>query len=96
MIRTYEKTTTVKNLANANVTIYVYENNKYKGNAGKKTEVIYTGLKSWSIVDGKDALEIEARTDGSFVDENHEYLALNFIDGTKATFRNSYVDMFIR
>ena len=97
MIKTYEKTTFfTENLADAKVKLYVYENSKYTGNIGEEKEVNYTGLKSWSVVDGEDAKAIENETDGSCIDENHEYLVLNFVDGTTATFRNSYVDMFIR
>jgi hypothetical protein len=96
MIKTYERTMFIKNLADANVKLYVYESSKYSGNIGKRKEVNYTGLKSWSIVDGDDATAIEAETDGSRIDENHEYLVLNFIDGSTTTFRNSHVDMFIR
>lgn len=96
MIKTYERTMFIENLADAKVKLYVYENSKYTSNVGEEKEVNYTGLKSWSIVDGDDATAIEAKTDGSCIDENHEYLVLNFIDGTTATFRNSHVDMFIR
>lgn len=95
MIKTYERTTLIKNLADANVTLFVYENSKYISNAGEEKEIIYTGLKSWSIIDGEDAIAIESETDGSCVDENHEYLVLNFVDGTTSTFRNSHVAMFI-
>lgn len=96
MIKTYERTLFISNLAEAKVKLYVYENSKYTGNIGEEKEITYTGLKSWSIVDGDDAKIIESETDGSCIDENHEYLVLNFVDGTTATFRNSYVDMFLR
>lgn len=96
MTKTYERTTFIENLADAKVKLYVYENSKYTGIRCEEKEVNYTGLKSWSIVDGEDAKSIENETDGSCIDENHEYLVLNFVDGTTATFRNSYVDMFIR
>ena len=97
MIKTDEKTTFfTENLADEKVKLYIYENSKYTGNIGEEKEVNYTGLKSWSVVDGEDAKAIENETDGSCIDENHEYLVLNFVDGTTATFRNSYVDMFIR
>lgn len=98
MIRTYERTLFIENLANATVKLFIYDGNKYEGNfEGEKEEIyiIYTGLKSWSIIDGEDAKAIEEETDGNSIDENHEYLVLNFIDGTTSTFRNSHVDMFI-
>lgn len=83
MIKTYERTMFIENLADAKVKLYVYENSKYTSNVGEEKEV-------------DDAAAIEAETDGSCIDENHEYLVLNFIDGSTATFRNSHVDMFIR
>ena len=96
MIRTYERTLTIESFVDAKVKLYVYENSKYTGNVGEEREINYTGLKSYSIVDGEDAIEIESYTDESCIDENHEYLVLNFIDGSTSTFRNSHVDMFIR
>lgn len=96
MTKTYQRTTFISNLAEAKVTLFVYENSKYTGNVGEERMVQYTGLKQWSIVDGEDAKEIESQTDESCIDEMHEYLVLDFVDGTAATFRNSHVDMFLR
>lgn len=96
MTRTYNRTTFTENLAEVKVTLFVYENSKYTGNVGEERMVQYTGLKQWSIVDGEDAKEIEEHTDGSCIDEMHEYLVLEFTDGTISTFRNSHVDMFLR
>lgn len=96
MKKTFTKTTFIENLAEAKVTLFVYENSKYTGNVGKERKVEYKNLKQWSIVNGKDAEEIENETDGSCIDEMHEYLVLEFADGTKSTYRNSHVDMFIR
>ena len=42
-----------------------------------------------------DAEEIERETDDSGIDEHHEYLRLNFVNGETATFRNSHTTMFI-
>lgn len=96
MTRTYNRTLFMTNeeLQKATVKLFVTEGLKWEDENEK--EVNYTGLKSWSIVDGEDAKEIENQTDGSCIDENHEYLVLEFNDGTTATFRNSHVDMFIR
>lgn len=96
MVKTYEKTLFIENLANANVKIYLYENSKYSSIVGNEKEINYTGLKSWCIIDGEDAETIENETDGTCIDENHEYLLLNFVDGSEVTFRNSHVDMFIK
>ena len=100
MTRTYERTMMIEDLSKATVTIYLYEGCKLTAKSaedlGEEKEITYTDLKNWSIVDGEDATEIENHTDGSCIDEYHEYLVLRFVDGSEATFRNSHVDMFIR
>lgn len=85
-LRTFGKT--------VNVVVEIYPECKYtyKGEESKKVE--YSGLVNWEIINGEDAKEIEAETDGSCIDDYHEYLILHFEDNTTATFRNSYVDMF--
>jgi hypothetical protein len=84
-----------------NVKLDVYEECKYTAAKLGHTDVFencmtveYKGLKEWYIITGEDAEEIEAHTDGSCIDDHHEYLELHFEDGTVSTFRNSYVDMF--
>ena len=78
-------------------TIDVYNECKYtaseKAFENSKT-VIYEDVASWDIVDGKDADDIEKHTDGSCIDDYHEYLVLHFTNGETGTFRNSYVDMY--
>lgn len=96
MKRTYTRTMFMTNeeIQEATIKLYVTEGVKWED---PNAEVFYyTGLTSWSIVDGEDAKQIEEETDGNFVDERHEYLVLTFNDGTTATFRNSHVDMFLR
>ena len=81
-------------LQKATIRIYLYDEDKYTGNITEETEIKYTGLKAWDIIEGgQEAEEIEA--DG-LLDEHHEYLVLHFNDGTQATFRNSHTDMCIR
>lgn len=80
-----------------NVVVNVYNECKYTASEEafeNAKEVKLNGIESWEIVDGEDAKEIEAHTDGSCIDDYHEYLVLHFVDGTTSTFRNSYVDMF--
>lgn len=87
-LRTYGKTVKVV------VKIYPECKYTYQGTESKKVE--YDGLVNWEIINGEDAKEIEEETDGSCIDDYHEYLVLHFEDNTTATFRNSYVDMFRR
>lgn len=96
MKKTFTRTMFMTNeeLQNATVRLFITEGLKWEDSNEK--EVTYTGLKSWSIVDGEDAKQIEEETDESCIDENHEYLVLEFNNGTTSTFRNSHVDMFIR
>ena len=98
MKTTYNRTLTKDNeaLQKATVIIDITTGVKYEADSGEETTVTYTGLTQWSIVGGEDALEIEADLSESEKDEYHEYLVLEFNDGTTATFRNSHVDMFIR
>lgn len=53
--------------------------------------ITYTGVKSISIATGKAAERIEAHTDESSIDKDHEYMVIIFEDRSKATFRRSSV-----
>lgn len=80
------------------VEVEVYAECKYTANAEvfeNSKKATFKNVVNWEIVTGDDAKEIEAMTDAESVDDHHEYLVLNFEDGTSSTFRNSYVDMFI-
>lgn len=96
MKKTYTGTLLNPDLAEATINLYVYDECKYSSaTEGKKIQ--YTGVTSWDLISGgAEAEEIEASTDASGVDDYHEYLVLHFENGETATFRNSYVDMFIR
>ena len=97
MKTTYTRTLFVKDLAKATVTIYVHDGIKYEDGTADEIKMDYIGVTSWDIIEGgNEAEEIEADTDESGIDENHEYLVLHFEDGETSTFRNSHVDMFIR
>ena len=74
--------------------IKIYDSVKYSQNSKRVNTVKYSNIVNWEIVTGAEAAELESETDGSCIDDLHEYLVLNLADGTQATFRNSYVDMF--
>lgn len=96
MKTTYTRTLFHKDLTKATFELYISEYVKWE-NEGKRIEARYTGVTAWDIIEGgKEADEIEADIDRFSIDDNHEYLVLHFEDDTTATFRNSYVDMFIR
>ena len=82
---TYNRTMLHSNLENVTVEIHL-----------RDTEQIikYHGLKQWSIISGKEKEITEIEMSG-LVDKYHEYLILELTDGSKATFRNNNVDMFI-
>lgn len=80
---------------NKTVEIRIHEDVKYFSDE-EGIVVTYTGVTAWAVIEGgKEAEEIESYTDGSCIDENHEYLVLLFTDGSTGTFRNSHVDMFV-
>lgn len=83
-----------------NATLYVYDEVKYT--ASKEVfenahEVKYENLINWEIISKEDAIELDNEyiNAGEAPDWAHEYLVLNFKDGSKATFRNSYCDLFV-
>lgn len=53
--------------------------------------ITYAGVKSISFATGKAAERIEAHTDESSIDKDHEYMVIIFEDHSKATFRRSSV-----
>lgn len=97
MKTTYTRTLMKKDLSKVTVTLEIHEGCKYTANKiedlGKSTEIEYKGIKSWSIIVGGD--EAKAIEMNGLEDEFHEYLIIELLDGTMATFRNSHVDMFL-
>lgn len=79
----------------ATVEIEIHDQIKFADRSVDLKRVKYTGVVSFEVVTGAAAAAIEAETDYSCIDDLHEYLVLHFADGEDATFRNSYVDMFI-
>ena len=69
MKTTYKGTMMIKDLTKAVVELYIYDNCKYtnkRAELGKEIVVRYTGVKSYSIIEGgKEAEEIESLTDPS-------------------------------
>lgn len=82
MKRTYTRTMMFEDLTKAEVKVVVYDGSKYDA--------------SWDIIEGgEEAEEIEIYGRCG-IDKNHEYLVLHFKDGSTKTYKNSFVDMFIR
>lgn len=77
------------------VLVRVYDEVKYNAGSEKAREVELDNVKSFEVVsDPKAVYEIESHTDGSCIDEYHEYLVLHLENGETSTFRNSHVDLF--
>lgn len=80
---------------NAKVEIEIHEEVKYIDLSENFTRVQYSDVVAFEVIHGEAAELIEAESDGSCIDEYHEYLVLHFANGETATFRNSHVDMFV-
>ena len=98
MKRTYTRTLMKKDFSKVTVTLEIHEGCKYTAekieDLGESTEIEYKGIKSWSIIEGGEEAKAIEMVYG-IEDEFHEYLIIELLDGTMATFRNSHVDMFL-
>lgn len=82
------------------VKLDVYDTCKYvatEEDFARKKTVVYHGVTGFELIEnGTEAWEIESDMSEDEMDPHHEYLVLFFEDGDTSTFRNSYVDMFLR
>lgn len=78
------------------VTLEIHDKFKYEDREMSDIkEIQYTGVESFEVISGEAAAKIEAESDGSCIDDLHEYLVLTFKNGETSTYRNSYVDLFL-
>lgn len=104
MKTTYTRTNKFKDLTKAIFKLYIYNESKYGRDFDcddiyrdfdcDVIEWTYTNVTSFDIITDQDAKDIEKEMYPDF-DEYNEYLILHFSDGSQATFKYSYVDMFI-
>ena len=73
------------------VEVWLYDECRYTTEKGHVQEVYYSGCVGFDV---KTMLPDEVEQQG-MIDDYNEYLVLYFSDGSEATFRNSYVDLFI-
>ena len=78
-----------------NVKVIIYAGVKYDLSNEKVGEIVYKDIEGFEVVIGEKATEIESMTDMESRDEYNEYLVITLKDGETATFRNSYVDLFM-
>lgn len=100
---TYTRTLMCPDLTKANVVLYISNTNKYdRGSRIYVTDddpedeekIELPPIKSWTIIEGGvEADAIETIVDK--IDDNREYLIINFVNGTTEIYCNSYVTMFI-
>lgn len=99
MRKVFVRTLLNQHLEKAKVHIYTYKMCKYKAKSEeelKPEKIVLRGIKSYEIIDGQEAKEMEKEfTNKNEIDDLHEYLIINHLDGTSTTYKNSYVDLFI-
>jgi len=76
------------------VKVKIYDKVKYERDSVKVAEVEYKNIKGFEVVTGERATAIGLETDENSRDDYNEYLVIELEDGDKATFRNSYCDLF--
>ena len=78
-----------------NIEIEVYNTCKYNKDSEVAHIIPYKDAQSFEVFNADTAADRVAEIEASgLVDDYHEYLTVYFADGSEATFRNSYVDMF--
>lgn len=77
------------------VTVKIHNIVKYEDTNEAKNVVSYEDVESFEVVTGDRATEIGLTTDEASRDPLNEYFVLYFKDGSEATFRSSYCDLFI-
>lgn len=96
MKNTYTRTMFIESFEGCIFKLYITEGLRWECEEPDRV-VRYENVVSYDIIKGgEEAAEIEAETDESGIDENHEYLVLHFANGEASTFRSSHVDLHIR
>ena len=96
MKTTYTRTLFHSDLTEAKVDLYLTKENKYTDlkNLDDAEHIEIVGLKKWTVVEGgAEADAVETIMDD--LDENREYLILEFTNGKCEFYRNSHAVMFI-
>lgn len=82
-------------LSNRKCIVEIYEECKYTYDGDEHVEAKYDDIKYYEVLSGDEAEQFEKTIDDEMIDDYHEYLILYKKDGSIASFRNSYVDLFI-
>lgn len=82
-------------LPNRKCLVEIYDECKYTYDGDESLKMKYDDVESWEVLSGTEAEAFEKTIDEECIDDYHEYLILYRKDGSTASFRNSYVDLFI-
>lgn len=92
--RTCDRTLLHPDLTKATIKLLIYKTDKYDVNNEEYEKVEFTGVKSWTIVEGGAEAEAIEKILG-YEDKYHTYLVLNYADGHTEIYQNTKVAMFI-